>query len=373
MTYQLMATMASGLEAITAKELQQLGYETTTENGRVLFKGDLKDVVRTNLWLRSADRIKIILAEFKALSFEDLFQGIKAVPLEEYLPMNAQFPVTGRSVRSKLHSEPDIQGVTKKAMVERLASFYHRRTRFPETGARYLFDINITKDKARFTLDTTGDSLFKRGYRVEAGGAPIKENFAAALILLTNWHTDMPFSDPMCGSGTIPIEAALIGHNIAPGRLRKFAFEAFDWFDGQLLSDAKAQAETMIRQDPLTIYGSDIDQNMIQIAKVNASNAGVLHDIQFKQIAVKDLNIDEDDGVLVTNPPYGKRLKDAESARELYKELGQVFRPLKTWSKYILTSDLEFEHYFGAKATKRRKLYNGALRADYFQYWAQKH
>ncbi|MFD1672226.1 class I SAM-dependent RNA methyltransferase [Agrilactobacillus yilanensis] len=373
MEYQLMATMASGFEAVTARELKDLGYETETENGRVLFKGDQADIVRTNLWLRSADRIKIILKEFKALSFEDLFQNVKAVPFEDYLPMDARFPVTGRSVRSKLHSEPDIQAVTKKAIVERLSEFYHRRTRFPETGHLFALDMNITKDKARLTLDTTGDSLFKRGYRVEAGGAPMKENMAAALILLTTWHANQPFVDPMTGSGTLPIEAALIAKNIAPGLKRNFSFEAFDWFDTELVVQARQKAESEIQKVALNITGYDINENMIDIAKLNANNAGVLHDITFKQLAVKDFKTTDKDGVIIVNPPYGQRLSTQKEVRRIYQEMGEAFRPLTDWSKYILTSDLKFESAYGQKATKRRKLYNGALRADYFQYWAQRH
>lgn len=372
MTYQLMATMASGFEAITAKELQQLGYETQTENGRVLFEGDQADIVKTNLWLRSADRIKIILKEFKALSFEDLFQNVKQIPFEEYLPMDAKFPVTGRSVRSKLHSEPDIQAVTKKAIVERMADFYHRRTRFPESGNLFAFDINITKDKARLTLDTTGDSLFKRGYRVEAGGAPMKENMAATLILLTNWHSDMPLIDPMTGSGTIPIEAALIGKNIAPGLKRHFSFEQFDWFDPATVTKGRQDAQDAIQNVALDITGYDINENMIDVARLNANNAGVLHDIKFKQLAVKDFKTEAKHGVIIANPPYGQRLSNQKEVQQIYKDMGQVFKPLTDWSKYVITSDLKFEDYYGQKATKRRKLYNGAIRADYFQFWAQK-
>lgn len=373
MAFQLMVTMASGFESVTARELQDLGYETTTENGRVLFTGDQADIVRTNLWLRSADRVKIILKEFKALSFEDLFQNVKSIPFEDYLPMDARFPVSGRSVRSKLHSEPDIQAVTKKAVVERMADFYHRRTRFPETGNLFALDVNITKDKARITLDTTGDSLFKRGYRVEAGGAPMKENMAAALILLTNWHADMPFVDPMTGSGTLPIEAALIGHHMAPGLHRNFSFEQFDWFSEETTVAEKQKAEAAQNMDNvLDLAGQDIDQNMIQIAKVNAKNAGVLHDITFKQLAVKDFKTDKEDGVIIVNPPYGQRLKTQKEVQKIYQEMGVAFKPLNSWSKYILTSDLQFESFYGTKATKRRKLYNGALRADYFQYWAHK-
>ncbi|KRL14058.1 THUMP domain-containing class I SAM-dependent RNA methyltransferase [Schleiferilactobacillus perolens] len=369
---QLMAAMAGGFEAVTAKELQSMGYETHNETGRVAFTGDMTDVYKTNLWLRSADRILIVLREFKAFSFDDLFNVVADFAWEEWLPMTANFPITAKSVKSKLHSEPDVQSIVKKAIVERLSAYYHRRTRLPETGATYHIDVRITKDVVRLTLDTTGESLFKRGYRAESAEAPLKENFAAALILLTSWHpADMPFLDPVCGSGTIPIEAALIGRNIAPGLQRHFAFEGFQAFDPPVFNDIKAQAIAAQTDEPLMIFGQDIDQNMIELSRVNAHKAGVLHDIRFKQLAVKDFKTTVPNGIIVANPPYGKRLADSDTVHQLYAQMGDAFRPLTTWSKYILTSDLEFERYFGNRATKRRKLYNGALRTDYFQYWGR--
>ncbi len=373
MNFKLMATMASGFEAITAKELRDLGYQVTTENGRVRFDGNERDIVKTNLWLRSADRIKIIVGEFTAMTFDQLFEGVKALPWDQLLPLDAAFPVLGKAVRSQLHSEPDIQAITKRAIVAKLSEVYHRRTRLPETGAKYVITVNITKNKAMLTLDTTGDSLFKRGYRVDAGEAPLKENFAASLVLLTHWHPeDVPFYDPTTGSGTIAIEAALIARHIAPGILRHFSFEQFDWMDPQLLETAKHEARASEKRDfPVEIMGGDINQNMIEIARLNAHKASVLHDIHFKQIAVADFHTDLQNGVIVANPPYGKRMEDQASVRHLYKQMGEVYRPMTTWSKYILTSDMEFEKYYGQKATKRRKLYNGYLRTDLFQYWGK--
>ncbi|MDO1605430.1 class I SAM-dependent RNA methyltransferase [Lactobacillus sp. YT155] len=370
MIYNLLATMASGFESLTAKELQNLGYETQTENGRVLFSGTQEDIVNSNLWLRTADRIKIIVADFKATSFEELFDKINEIAWDEYLPMNASFPVNARSVKSKLFSTRDIQAISKKSIVNKLSDIYHRRGILPESGSTYAIEVRIVKDNVEITLDTTGESLFKRGYRIEHGGAPLKENFAAALVMLTNWHADMPFYDPTTGSGTIPIEAALIAKNIAPGLNRKFAFEEFDWFDDSLLSSAKETAKKQIKDINLNIFASDIDQNMIDVAKLNANNAGVLHDITFKQIALKDLKIEESNGVLISNPPYGVRMKDTEEVHQLYKQMGDVFEKLDHWSKYYLTSDLDFQGFYGKQATKRRKLYNGAIRTDYFQYWA---
>ena len=372
--YQLMATAAAGIEALVGKELRRLGYDTQVENGRVRYQGDMKDILTTNLWLRTADRVKIIVGEFTARTFDELFEQTKALPWESFLPVDAEFPVEGRSHHSQLHNVPSVQAIVKKAIVQRLSEVYHRRTRLPETGALYPLEVAINKDQVMLTLDTTGDSLFKRGYRRNKGGAPLKENMAAALVLLAHWFTDNPFVDPVCGSGTIPIEAALIGHNIAPGINRSFACEQWTNLTPAGLSDevrdeADAQADYDVELD---IHGYDIDQNMIDIAQENCRAAGLTHDIAFKQLAVKDWHTDKINGVIVANPPYGERLSDHEAVHELYRQMGDIYRPMTTWSKYILTADLEFEKYYGAPATKRRKLYNGALRTDLFQYWGKK-
>ena len=372
--YQLMATAAAGIEALVGKELRRLGYDTQVENGRVRYQGDMKDILTTNLWLRTADRVKIIVGEFTARTFDELFEQTKALPWESFLPVDAEFPVEGRSHHSQLHNVPSVQAIVKKAIVQRLSEVYHRRTRLPETGALYPLEVAINKDQVMLTLDTTGDSLFKRGYRRTKGGAPLKENMAAALVLLAHWFTDNPFVDPVCGSGTIPIEAALIGHNIAPGINRSFACEQWTNLTPAGLSDevrdeADAQADYDVELD---IHGYDIDQNMIDIAQENCRAAGLTHDITFKQLAVKDWHTDKINGVIVANPPYGERLSDHEAVHELYRQMGDIYRPMTTWSKYILTADLEFEKYYGAPATKRRKLYNGALRTDLFQYWGKK-
>ena len=372
--YQLMATAAAGIEALVGKELRRLGYDTQVENGRVRYQGDMRDILTTNLWLRTADRVKIIVGEFTARTFDELFEQTKALPWESFLPVDAEFPVEGRSHHSQLHNVPSVQAIVKKAIVQRLSEVYHRRTRLPETGALYSLEVAINKDQVMLTLDNTGDSLFKRGYRRNKGGAPLKENMAAALVLLAHWFTDNPFVDPVCGSGTIPIEAALIGHNIAPGINRSFVCEQWTNLTPAGLSDevrdeADAQADYDVELD---IHGYDIDQNMIDIAQENCRAAGLTHDIAFKQLAVKDWHTDKINGVIVANPPYGERLSDHEAVHELYRQMGDIYRPMTTWSKYILTADLEFEKYYGAPATKRRKLYNGALRTDLFQYWGKK-
>jgi putative N6-adenine-specific DNA methylase len=289
--------------------------------------------------------------------------------------MDAEFPVAGRSIKSKLYSVPDCQSITKKAIVERLREVYHRPARvpLPETGALFQLEVALLKDHVVLTLDTTGPSLFKRGYRLEKGGAPLKENMAAALVMLTNWRKDRPFYDPVCGSGTLCIEAALIGHNIAPGFNRDFACEAWDWFDAAVFDKVRSAADEAADYDiELDIAGSDINGRMIEIAQANAEEIGLGDSIQFKQQAVKDFKTEKDYGVIVANPPYGERLGEEEQVRVLYREMGEVFRPLKTWSKYILTSDLAFEEFYGAKATKKRKLYNGAIRTDLFQYWGER-
>jgi len=281
--------------------------------------------------------------------------------------------VEGRSKKSQLHSVPDAQAIVKKAVATKLAAVYHRRTRMPETGATYPLEVMIDKDHVMLTLDTTGSSLFKRGYRVGKGSAPLKENMAAALIALTSWHKNMPFWDPVCGSGTIPIEAAMIGRNLAPGFNRDFTCETWDWVPQELSDKLRDEADAKADYDtPLQIFGTDIDENMVAIAKRNAQEAGLSQDITFSQLAVQDFKTDMEDGVIVANPPYGERLSDQASVRELYKQMGQVFKPLTDWSKYILTADLEFEHFYGQKATKTRKLYNGALRTDYFQFWGKR-
>ena len=263
--YQLIATAAAGIEALVGKELRRLGYDTRVENGRVRYQGDMKDILRTNLWLRTADRVKIVVGEFDARNFEELFDRTNDLAWENFLPVDAQFPVEGKSHHSQLHNVPSVQAIVKKAIVQRLNHFYHRRTRLPETGALYPLEVAINKDHVLLTLDTTGEGLFKRGYRKNKGGAPLKENMAAALVMLAHWFPDNPFVDPVCGSGTIPIEAALYGHNIAPGINRSFICEQWvnltpDGLSDEVRDEADAAADYDVE---LEIHGYDIDQNMI--------------------------------------------------------------------------------------------------------------
>ena len=371
--YQLVATAAAGIEALVGKELRDLGYECHVENGKAYFEGTDYDIARTNIWLRSADRVKIIFGRFEAKTFDDLFEQTKALPWEEILPIDAEFPVSGKSVKSTLFSVPNCQSIVKKAIVNRMSSAYSRKTYLPETGALYPIEVAILKDVVTLTIDTSGTSLFKRGYRVEKGGAPLKENMAASLVKLTNWYPDKPFYDPCCGSGTLPIEAALIGKNIAPGIKRHFAAEKWTFFNKEAFPTARKEAREAIRHDvQLDILGCDIDGSMIEIAKQNAINAGVADQITFKQMQLKDFRTTKTNGVIVANPPYGDRMLTEEQAHQIYREMGQTYKALETWSKYILTSDLTFENYYGQKATKKRKLYNGAIRTDLFQFWGKR-
>lgn len=374
--FNLVATSAAGLEAIVGREIRDLGIECQVENGKVHFQGDVRTIITTNLWLRAADRIKIVVGEFPARTFEELFQGVYALDWENYLPLGAKFPIAkAKCVKSKLHNEPSVQAISKKAVVKKLQKVYHRPDGVPlqENGAEFKIEVSILKDKATVMIDTTGASLFKRGYRVEKGGAPIKENMAAAIIELSNWYPDKPFIDPTCGSGTFCIEAAMIGMNIAPGFNRDFAFEAWNWVDADLIQQVRDEAEAKADYDiELDISGFDIDGRMIEIAKKNAQEAGLADVIQLKQMRLQDLKTDKINGVIISNPPYGERLLDDKAVDILYNEMGQTFAPLKTWSKFILTSDEQFERKYGSQADKKRKLYNGTLRVDLYQFYGER-
>ena len=375
-TFNLVATAAAGLEAVVGREIRDLGIDCQVENGKVRFQGDVRTIATTNLWLRAADRIKIVVGEFPARTFEELFQGVYKLNWENYLPLGAKFPISkAKCVKSKLHNEPSVQAISKKAVVKKLQKVYHRPEGIPlqESGAEFRIEVSILKDKATVMIDTTGASLFKRGYRVEKGGAPIKENMAAAIIELSNWYPDKPFIDPTCGSGTFCIEAAMIGMNIAPGFNRDFAFEEWNWVDADLVQQVRDEAEEKANYDiELDISGFDMDGRMIDIAKKNAEEAGLADVIKLKQMRLQDLKTDKINGVIVSNPPYGERLLDDKAVDILYNEMGQTFAPLKTWSKFILTSDEQFEQNYGSQADKKRKLYNGTLRVDLYQFYGER-
>jgi putative N6-adenine-specific DNA methylase len=371
--YDIIATSAMGLEAVVAKEVRELGYDCTVENGRISFKGDALAIARANLWLRTADRIRIKVGEFKAFSFDELFEKTKALPWENYLPENAEFPVQGKSVKSKLFSVSDSQAIVKKAIVDRLKTHYKKTGWLEENGPLYKIEVSLHKDVALLTIDASGSGLHKRGYRIGQGEAPIKETLAAALVMLTNWHPDKPFVDPFCGSGTIPIEASLIGQNIAPGFNREFVSEAWHWIPEKIWDETRIEAEDLAKYDqPLDISGSDIDHRMVKVAEENAFEAGLGDLIQFKQMRIQDFTTSKEYGVLVGNPPYGERLGDKAAVQKMYEEMGKVLVPLDTWSVYILTSDEEFEKLYGKEATKKRKLFNGFIKTDYYQYWGKR-
>lgn len=375
-TFELVATAAAGLEAVVGREIRDLGIDCQVENGKVRFQGNVRTIVETNMWLRAADRIKIVVGQFPARTFEELFQGVYGLDWENYLPLGAAFPISkAKCVKSKLHNEPSVQAITKKAVVKKLQKIYHRPEGVPlmESGPEYKIEVSILKDMATVMIDTTGSSLFKRGYRVEKGGAPIKENMAAAILMLSNWYPDKPLIDPTCGSGTFCIEAAMIGMNIAPGFNREFAFENWSWVSKDLVQKVRDEAESQANYDiELDISGFDIDGRMIDIAKKNAEEAGLADVIKLKQMRLQDLKTDKINGVIISNPPYGERLLDDKAIDILYNEMGQTFAPLKTWSKFILTSDEAFETKYGSQADKKRKLYNGTLKVDLYQYFGQR-
>lgn len=371
--FKLLATAAMGLESIVADELKQMGYETQTENGKVFFEGDERDIAKTNLWLRTADRVKIIAGEFSAYTFDELFEGTKAIEWEKFLPVDANFPVQGKSVKSKLYSVPDCQALVKKAIVERLKAAYQRNSFLDESGARFKIEVSILKDKVQLSIDTSGAGLHKRGYRLDQGEAPLKETLAASLVKLSRWTPDRPFVDPFCGSGTIVIEAAMIGQNIAPGYNRDFDSEEWPWMKGQIWDDVRAEAEELADYDqPLNILGTDIDHRMIKVAEENAREAGFADIIKFQQRQVKDFVATEENGVVVGNPPYGERIGEIEVIEEMIQDMGRIFSKHPTWSVYMLSSMARFETLYGQPATKKRKLFNGFIRTDLFQFWGER-
>ncbi len=371
--FQLVATAAMGLEGIVADEVRELGYEARVDNGKVYFEGDEMAIARTNLWLRVADRVKIVVAQFPAKTFDQLFEGVKALEWEKLLPVDANFPVSGKSVKSILFSVPDCQAITKKAIVERLKYAYKRIGFLDESGATFKIEISILKDIATITIDTSGAGLHKRGYRQVQGEAPLKETLAAALIKISKWSPTRPFVDPFCGSGTIALEAAMIGQNIAPGYNREFISEEWPWMKHAIWDAARDEADKAANYDQeVTIIGSDIDHKMIAIAQENAIEAGFGDIIKFKQMNAPDFTTQLTDGVIVTNPPYGERIGEVEVIEKVLREFGDKMKNYPTWSVYMLSSMENFEEVYGKKTTKKRKLFNGFIRTDLYQYWGQK-
>lgn len=364
-----------GLESVLKRELQDLGYEIAqVEDGRVTFRGGMEAACRANIFLRTAERVLLKVGSFRAVTFEELFQQTKDIPWEQYIPENGKFWVTkAASVKSRLFSPSDIQSIMKKAMVERMKSCYHTEW-FQEDGASYPVRVFLMKDTVTVGIDTTGVSLHKRGYRPAAGKAPIAENLAAALIMLTPWKKDRILVDPFCGSGTIPIEAAMMAANIAPGMNRDFTAEEWvNLIDRKYWYDAVNEAHDLINTDIDTdIQGYDIDGDVLKTARKNAADAGVDHLIHFQRREVSRLSHPGKYGFIITNPPYGERLEEKEALPKLYREFGESFRRLDTWSAYMITSYDDAERYFGRKADKNRKLYNGMLRTYFYQFTGPK-
>ncbi|MCU6699097.1 THUMP domain-containing class I SAM-dependent RNA methyltransferase [Dorea ammoniilytica] len=372
---ELIAPCHFGLEAVLKREILDLGYEISeVEDGRVTFYGDADAICRANIFLRTAERILLKVGSFRAVTFEELFDKTKELPWEDYIPQNGKFWVAkAASVKSKLFSTSDIQSIMKKAMVRRMQERYCVEW-FPENGASYPIRVFLMKDIVTVGIDTTGISLHKRGYREVSGKAPITETLAAALIMLTPWRKDRILVDPFCGSGTFPIEAAMMAANIAPGMNRSFLSEKWDnlitkknWYD------VIDEANDMICDDvEVDIQGYDVDSSVIKIARRNAREAGVDHLIHFQERDVKDLNHPKKYGFIITNPPYGERLEDKKDLPDLYRAFGESFKRLDSWSAYMITSYDDAERYFGRKADKNRKIYNGMLKTYYYQFLGPK-
>lgn len=374
-TYELLAPCHFGLEAVLKKEILDLGYEISqVEDGRVTFIGDDEAICRANVFLRTAERVLLKVGSFSATTFEELFQGTKSIPWEEYIPQDGKFWVTkASSIKSKLFSPSDIQSIMKKAMVERLKQHYGV-TWFPETGSSYPLRVFLYKDMVTVGIDTSGDSLHKRGYRTLTSKAPITETLAAALILLTPWNSDRILVDPFCGSGTFPIEAAMMAANMAPGMNRSFLSE--DWkniIPRKCWYEAMDEADDLVRRDiKVDIQGYDIDGDIIKAARSNAERAGVDHLIHFQQRPVCQLSHPKKYGFLITNPPYGERLEDKANLPALYREIGERFAALDSWSAYLITSYEDTEKYMGRKADKNRKIYNGMMKTYFYQFLGPK-
>lgn len=372
---ELIAPCHFGLESVLKREIQDIGYEIIqVEDGRITFRGDEEAIVRANLFIRTAERILLKVGGFPAKSFDELFEATKALPWEQYLPKDGRFWVSKASTKNSiLFSSSDIQSIVKKAIVERLKTVYHIQW-FEETGAEYPIRVFINKDMVSIGMDTSGMSLHKRGYRQLVGKAPISETLAAALILLTPWKQDRILVDPFCGSGTFPIEAAMIGANIAPGMHRRFTAEAWtNLVQLRQWEQARQEAEDKILRDVrMNIQGYDIDHHIVKCAMENARVAGVETQIHFQQRSVAELSNPKKYGFIITNPPYGERLEEKEELPELYRMIGKSFDQLDTWSKYIVTSYEDTEKYLGKKADKNRKIYNGMIKAYFYQFMGPK-
>lgn len=371
--FKLQATTTFGLEAVVKREIEHLGFENiSVSDGYVEFTSDFRGIAKANLWLRSADKVLIVIGRFQAVTFEELFDQTFELPWDELIPKSANFIITGKSFKSTLSSVPACQSVVEKAIIKKMQTKYDIR-RFPKIGAEYTIQAALLKNTVTITLNSSGPSLHKRGYRHGQVVAPLKETMAASLIQLSYWRKNRTFLDPCCGSGTLPIEAALIGRNIAPGLNRKFAAEQWEFIPKETWQEERKAAYSAIDYDiDLKIYGSDINAHAIEIAKVNAENAGVDDCITFKQIPFNKLHLPGNYGVCVSNPPYAERMGNLADVERLYTDMGNLFRHNKTWSAYFITSHEGFEKLYGKKADKKRKLFNGNVKTDYYQYFGER-
>ena len=374
MKLELIATATFGLEAVVKREVQDLGYKILkTEDGKVTYLGDERAIAKSNLWLRSADRVLLKMAEFKAMEFEELFQQTKAVEWEQLIPVDGKFTVNCTSVKSKLHSVPACQSIVKKAIVEKLKEFYNI-DEFEETGANYTVKATFLKDRVTITVDTSGMGLHKRGYRISDVAAPIKETLAAAMVQLSFWKSGRILVDPCCGSGTIPIEAAMIGRNIAPGLNRKFASEEWEFIGKDIWKEERKSAFEKIDYDrQLEIYGYDINKRAVGAAVNNAEEAGVEDCIQFSVMDAENLEPVGQNGIIITNPPYGERIGEREDIEKIYRSFSRFFEANPDWSLFMITTDKETEQKIMTReANRRRKLYNGRLEVCYYQFHGTK-
>ncbi len=374
-TFELIAPCHFGLEAVLKKEIYDLGYEITkVEDGKVTFLGDAQAVCRANVFLRTAERVLLKAGSFHAVTYDELFEGIRALPWEVYLPKDAKFWVTkASSIKSKLFSPSDIQRIVKKAIVEKMKEYYDVEW-FAETGAQYPIRVFLMKDEVIVTIDTTGDSLHKRGYRTMSGAAPISETLAAALIRLTPWHADRILVDPFCGSGTFPIETAMMAANIAPGMNREFT--AQEWMNliaKKTWYETMDEAQELVKTDvTVDIQGYDIDADVLRVARENAKRAGVDHLIHFQKRSISELRHPKKYGFLIMNPPYGERMEDKKDLPELYRQIGEAYQNLDAWSLYIITGFEDTERYVGRNADKKRKIYNGMIKTNFYQFMGPK-
>ncbi|HIT34517.1 MAG TPA: class I SAM-dependent RNA methyltransferase [Candidatus Faecousia intestinigallinarum] len=369
MNFQYSVPCLFGLEGVAGDELRRLGLENVrVENGRVRFSGDDRAMAKANICLRTGERVLLILAEFKAVTFEELFQGVYQTNLEDFIPRNGAFPVKGHCLNSRLMSVPDCQAIVKKAASKRLGERYGLQW-LPEDGDKFQLQFSIMNDHAALYLDTTGAGLHKRGYRAVGNAAPLRETLAAAMVLLTRYRGREIFLDPFCGSGTIPIEAAWIAMNRAPGLQRRFAGEAFPWADKALWQEEKEAARQREYRGEYRIFARDNDPKAVSLSMANARKAGVDKQIQFQDADATALRLPGQEGVLVCNPPYGERMLERRDAQRLYEALGRQLRNAPGWKQYIITSEPEFERYFGRRADKKRKLYNGMIPCNYYMYF----